>query len=315
MQHRAGIAVSTAPMQELHFTHRHPRRRVGEGGTGAAGSGAALVWTRTYRCGPRRGSASTTPPQALGLSTLISPCDAHSVQQPVNIFTYDFTSPVCGIRQSSLWYFSECLGCGLATGRLGALPRQQGPPFLAADGVKFLRWNEPFLTICPGTRRSNFATALKPWTLETYEKSPENKCTERSLLCPGGACRAHPCLAHLSPAAPPCPHHACCLPHTVPTPCMLPAPRTPIPGVQVSLWPCVPTFPAARPGCRPCGAGMSRAHEGSEGPAAAQAAAFPSGQAGAGMCFPISGILLIIIATINTKGILAVFLSAQPLCL
>lgn len=235
MQHRAGIAVSTAPMQELHFAHRHPRRRVGEGGTGAAGSGAALVWTHTYRCGPRRGSASTTPPQALGLSTLISPCDAHSVQQPVNIFTYDFTSPVCGIRQSSLWYFSKSLGCGLAIGRLGALPCQQGPPFLAADGVKFLRWNEPFLTICPGTRRSNFATALKPWTLETYEKSPENKCTKRSLLCPGGACRAHPRLAHPGPAAPPCPHHACCPPHAHPSPgCGCPcgpvSPRSLLPG-------------------------------------------------------------------------------------
>lgn len=35
----------------------------------------------------------------------------------------------------------------------------------------------------------------------------------------------------------------------------------------------------------------------------------------ASLCLPISAVLLIVIAIINTKGMLAVFLSAQPLCL
>lgn len=146
------------------------------------------------------------------------------------------------------------------------------------------------------------------------KKSLENKQTKRFLLWAGRAWPGRPAEAALP--APPCrPRRP---PHMGPGPTAL--------GPLLS---CLPS-PGSSRAPSPAGAhrrglsgGSDQHSQGTRGVWGAMAArghlGLPAGQGlasfGAGMCFTISGILLIIIAVINTKGILAVFLSAQPLCL
>lgn len=128
---------------------------------------------------------------------------------------------------------------GRRWGRPIALPHQRGPPFLAADRAKFLRWNEPFSTICPGTKRSNFATEPEPWMLGTHEKSLENKPMKRFLLLAAGAWPSSPtAAAHAGPGRA---LRVAAMPST-PS-----APRTPRPRGPVAPQP-PPLPPAPRPG-------------------------------------------------------------------
>lgn len=128
-------------------------------------------------------------------------------------------------------------------------------------------------------------------------------------------------LAELDPAAPlrlpmqappwcPCnPPHARPMPTSLSPPLVLPNHGRAHPSAMVATGRCSVVAPTY----------ICRAQEGCEGNTAAQdISPQPTHRLAnfrAGMRFPISGILLIIIAVINTKGILAVFLSAQPLCL
>lgn len=164
------------------------------------------------------------------------------------------------------------------------------------DRVRLLRCTEPFSAVCPGTKRSNLATELKSSVLGAHEKSLENKPADRHPLLPS--------RAGAPPAAPPC-----CPPRLSPRPPpLLPALPSPVPmgGDQ------------RRHHRRLLGVrGTRGAHGGRDtSRCACPGHGLPKAWPTRGhMRFPISGLLLIIIAVINTRGILAVFLSAQPLCL
>lgn len=134
-RYQADIIVSTAPVQPPCSVHRNTHGDArGSGRAGGPNVNRALPQFTAIPVGRGSISVPAKPPRRAGF---LRSCVRvkFTIQCPVNIFIYSFTSPICGISQSMLWYFKASLGWERPT----ALPHQWGPPFLAAERVKFLK--------------------------------------------------------------------------------------------------------------------------------------------------------------------------------